>query len=296
MNKIAFGALLSILLLLPACAPSEEEITSRVSEAVQKTSEALEPPEPIVIRETVEIPIEVIAEVTVEVTRFIEVPVTVTFTPGPSPTSTITPTPTNTPTLTPTPTPFNVYGCTNLRSVSNFWNIKGDDVETKLYPEYDKLDGVCVKFYGSEDIGIVATDYGWLGLHKSLDFTFVIDDFSPEGVRSVPTYSTIWGIWEVKRSGEYNIHLRRVEPFTDLQQPIEDDGFYMVGQDWDISPGQWKSLWPPGTVDNCYWARTNPDTGDIKDNHFGQAGVFVRMYEGDLFESDDCAPWVFISP
>lgn len=251
----------------------------------------------------VEAQIEVTREipVTVEVTQIVQVPVTVTFTPGPSPTPTetptptITPTPTVTPTLTPTATPFNTYTCVNLRSVSNYWNIKTDEAGTRLFPEYDKLDGKCVKLYGSETIGVVATDNGWLIL-TPIDFKFTVDDFTPTGVRGVPMYSAIWGIWKVNGSGDYEILIRRIESFTDMQQPIEDDGFYMVGQDFDISAGQWKSLWPPGTVDNCYWARSNPDTGDIRDNHFGQAGVYVRVYEGDLFETDDCAPWIFISP
>jgi hypothetical protein len=266
--------------LLSACS-SESEITPEIIEVTR------------IAVVTKEVTREVEVEVEVEVTRIVEVPVTVTFTPGPSPTPTETLTPTVTRTSTPTPTPFRTSGCVNLRSVANFWNIEKADADEKLFPTYDSLDGKCVKFYGSQSLGIVTTDFGWISL-SPIEITFIVDDLTPPGVRGVSNYSTVWGSWNVRSSGDYEVHLRRVEPFQDLQQPIDDDGFYMVGEDWDISAGQWKSLWPPGTIDNCYWARTNPNTGDIRTNHFGQAGVFVRIFDGDLFESDDCAPWVFI--
>lgn len=275
-----------LLLALAACGaqePPEQAVTPvEVTRLAQVTSEV-----------TRQVP------VTVEVTRVVEVPVTVTFTPGPSPTPTITPTPT--PTLTPTPTvtpsptatPFSVAGCVNLRSVANFWNIDREDYAERLYPTYDALAGKCVKFYGNKSIGVIATDYGWLS-YTSLHFIFLFDEKSPEGVTAVRDYSTVWGIWESLGEGRYRILVRRVEPFANLQQPIREDGFYMVGEDYDVAPGRWKSLWPPGVIDNCYWARTNPDTGRIKDNHFGQAGLYTRLYAGDLFESDDCAPWVYV--
>lgn len=251
----------------------------------------------------VEVQVDVTRQVVVtsEVTRIVEISVTIIFTPGPSPTPTetptptITPTPTLTPTFTPTATPFNVSSCVNLRSVANYWNISASDAESKLFPEYDRLDGKCVKFFGGGGLGVIATDFGWL-LISELDITLVVDSNTPAGISASPKYSTIWGIWDVTRSGEYRVLLRRVEPLPDLRQPVQDDGFYMVGQAFEISAGQWKSLWPPGTIDNCYWARTDPNSGNIRNNHFGQAGVYVRMYEGVLFESDDCAPWVFTSP
>ncbi len=283
-------AVFLIIVLAILCGRTPAEETPEATE-VAEVAGVVESPKEV----TRVVTQEVIKEVTREVTRIVEIPVTVTFTPGPSPTPTETLTPTKTPTFTPSPTPFQVYGCVNLRSVANFWNIEKADYEDRVYPTYDALDGKCVKFYGSESIGMVTTDYGWLSM-SFLDFPFEVDDMSPEGIRGVKEYSTVWGILESQGSGEYEILLRRVEPFPSLQQPIEDDGFYMVGEEFEISPGQWKSLWPPGTVDNCYWARTNPDTGDIRGNHFGQAGVYVRVYEGDLFETDDCAPWVFVAP
>lgn len=281
-NALILVAVVIILAIWICSTPSKESPPSDEEEKV-----AAQP---------VEVTRVVTQEITVEVTRIVEVPVTVTHTPGPSPTATITTTPTNTLTPTPSPTPFSTAGCVNLRSVSNFWNILKDDYDDHVYPTYDALDGKCVKFYGYEDLGIITTDYAWIGLMPYLNFDFVIDDDSPEGISGVKQYSTIRGILVSRGSGGYDILLRRVEPFDDLQQPIIDDGFYMVGDDFDISEGQWKSLWPPGTNDSCYWARTNPDTGDIRDNHFGQACIYVRIYTGDLFETSDCAPWVFIPP
>jgi hypothetical protein len=251
--------------------------------------------EPEIVKETVEVEVtrlaegakEVTREVTVEVTRLVEVPVTVTYTPGPSPTPTITSTPTVTPTHTPSPTPFNVRGCVNLRSPSNYWNLD-DEAFSEYFERYDEQ---CIKFYYSENLGVIATDYGWL---LGLDFEPIADEITPPDSEDLDLYSTVWGILDIKESGDYELTLRRVEPFEDLKQPMENDGFYMVGPENDVSPGQWKSLWPPGTVDACYWERTNPDTGNIKANHFGQAGIYVRIYTGDLFETDDCAPWVFV--
>jgi hypothetical protein len=302
MKKINISLLFLITIVLSACIAGQ----SQLADAVQKTLQAIESPTPFLIKETVNVPVEVtvqveitrLVEITreVEVTRKVEIPVTVTFTPGPSPTPTNTPTPTPSLTPTPTATPFNISGCTNLQSVPNYWNISTSEYGEKLFPFYEKYNGKCVKFYYKEGLGIIGTDYGWLKLFSKM-VTFVVDDMSPEGLTKAPVnYATVWGVWEEKSPGKYEIRIRRVEEYPPLQQPIEDDGFYMVGDEFVISQGQWKSLWPPGIVDNCYWARTNPDNGDIKDNNFGQAGVYVRLYDGDLFESDDCAPWVFVQP
>ncbi len=232
--------------------------------------------------------------ITQEVTRIVNIPVTVTYTAGPSQTPTNTSTPTQTATNTPSPTPFSTSSCVNLKSVTNYWGIKEEDKETRLFPTYDALDGRCVKFYAGAGNGVVATDLGWL-LWADIDIDIVSDDLSPTDVNLDKIYSTVWGIWSQVGKGQYEVLLRRVEPFPTLRQPV-DDGFFSVGDDFDMSAGQWKSLWFPGAEDSCYWARTNPDTGRIKDNHFGQAGVYMRVYDGDLFESDDCGPWVFVSP
>ena len=296
MKKVTFLSSMLMVLIVAGCKPSNMEIAL----AVEGTLQAIDTATPVIIMETVEIPVEVTAEVEVtrliEVTRKVEFPVTVTYTPGPSPTSTDTTTPTPSLTPTATPTPFNVAGCMNLQSVPNYWNIDEDEYKDKLYPFYNKYNGKCVKFYFKDGLGIIGTDYGWLKPISRL-VTLIIDEASPaEITKSFVDYSTVWGIWKEKSPGKYQILLRRVSQYPPLQQPIEYDGFYMVGDDYDISAGQWKSLWPPGTVDNCYWARTNPNTGYIKDNHFGLAGIYVRLYEGDMFESDDCAPWIFVSP
>lgn len=277
-----FLAIISIILV--SCSGEQIAETIEVTRISEITQE--------VTRE-----VEITVEVTKIITKEINVPVTVTPTPGPSltptatDTPTITPTSTLTPTFTPSPTPFKVYGCQNLRSVTNYWNIDKENYPERMYPTYDALDGKCVKFYGSENLGVIATDMGWLSL-THLDFNLTEDDKTPDDIE-IKTYSTIWGVWEKEGEGEYKIRIRRVDPFTNLQQPIEDDGFYLVGEKGDIGAGRIKSLWPPGTIDNCYWARTNPDTGGIKANHFGQAGVYTTIYEGDLFETSDCTPWVY---
>lgn len=291
--------LVVISFIISSCSTDTDQV---VVKAIELTLQAIDSPTPWVIHETVEVPVieEVIVTQIVEVTKEIqivkEVPVTITFTPGPTPTPTITPSPTPTATFTPTATPFRVASCVDLLSVSNYWNIETSEYDDKLFPFYEKYNGKCVKFYYSGKLGIFGTDYGYLTLLKKM-VTLELDEFSPTNVRKpFANYYTMWGIWVQKDKGKYQVLLRRVEEFPKQQQPILEDGFYMVGDDFDVSPGQWKSVWAPGTQDDCYWARTNPDTGNIKDNHFGLAGIYVRLSSGDMFESNRCAPWIFIKP
>lgn len=280
MRKTIFLLFFIVSLIISGCSNS-------VDESVQQTLLAMDTPTSQIIEKTIEVTAEVTVPVTVEVTKIIEIPVTVTFTPGPSPT------PTNTSTPTPSPTPFGIGGCIGLQTPANYANIKTSEYDETVYPFYDKYDGKCVKFFYSRALGIVGTDYGWIS--ELFDISFYTDDQSPSDYRNGPSnYSTVWGIWTVDTPGDYSVLLRRVDEFPKNQQPIMNDGFYTIGKDFTKSAGQWKSIWPPGTVDNCYWARTNPDTGDIKANHFGLAGIYTRLYEGDMFESDDCAPWIFV--
>ncbi|OQX61139.1 MAG: hypothetical protein B5M51_08610 [Anaerolinea sp. 4484_236] len=222
--------------------------------------------------------------------------VTATNTPGPTltPSNTFTPTATNT--FTPTATPWNVANCTNLRSAPNYWNLTtSSEKEENLYPFYEKYSGRCVKLYFQNDLGVIGTDYGRLRL--VLDVSLIIDDMSPVNITEIPTnYSIVWGIWEETSTGRYEVKIRRVDEYSALEQPIMQDGFYMVGEEYEVAPGRWKSLWPPGRKDDCYWARTNPDTGNIKANYFGLAGTYINLYNGDMFESDGCDPWVYVQP
>ena len=231
---------------------------------------------------------------------------TSTITPTPS----LSPTPTITPTPTPTATPFGTSGCVNLKSHPDYWNlwhensITGDEAEKSIQAYYDSFDGKCVKFFAWNWTRVVTTDY-LISLSRA---SLCIDNFTPRDVadatqmhsssyvddyRVANNYSTAWGIWNVIESGEYEVLLRRLAPFSTHQQPIIDDGIYNVGSESEIIPGQWKSIIPS---EDCYWARINPSTGNIKQNHYGVGGIYVRLYEGDLFKSKDCAPWVFVQP
>lgn len=296
LKKIGIGLLgiLVLLLLIAMCTGNgtNEEI----------------PNETVVVEVTriAEGSIEVTQEVTVEVTRLIEVPVTVTFTPGPSPTPSNTPTPTITPSPTVTPTPFSIAGCRNLSlgltARGDYYNLESKEFKEKYYLKYD---GLCVHVFSGGGAGVVDTNYISLWDWPTL----ASDDITPqsvlenveekeytllEGTYLTPKfYSSLWGVYSYE---SHTIALRRIEPFEENQQPVaaEGDGFWLVGQDAEMAPGQWRSIVPPGEIDDCYWARTNPNTGDIRDNHFGQAGGFVRVYEGDLFESSGCGPWVFV--
>jgi hypothetical protein len=67
------------------------------------------------------------------------------------------------------------------------------------------------------------------------------------------------------------------------------DGFYLVGV--DIAPGVWRSN---GTGTHCYWSVTTR-TGDIIDNHFGQAGGTAYIpASGFQVEFNTCGTWTFI--
>jgi len=72
----------------------------------------------------------------------------------------------------------------------------------------------------------------------------------------------------------------------------KSDGFYVVGE--EIMPGVWRST---GAGDGCYWERLSGlsgEFGDIIANHFGNAGVTVRIRSSDAaFSSDRCGPWEY---
>lgn len=67
------------------------------------------------------------------------------------------------------------------------------------------------------------------------------------------------------------------------------DGFYLVGK--NIAPGVWKSN---GTGPGCYWSVTTA-TGDIMNNHFGQAGGTAYIPpEAFQVEFNGCGTWSFL--
>ena len=259
---------------------------------------------------TVEVPIEV------EVTRIVEKVITVTFTPTPVHTSTststptITPTPTitstptrtptSTPTVTPTPTatPFKLSQCVDFK-LTRFPGLPGkvDAEELKAY------DGKCIHSYYEKSLGtiyLVPVDH--LN-HGNIGVTFKKDAETPEDVSAIlsTTYGEVWGIFDQNQNAglmelDGNILLRNITEFEVNKSP-KIEGLFAVGAGLDMAPGMWKSGMLPTDSDNCYWARLNPNNGSIRDNHFGIGGMTIRVYEGDIFETNgNCSPWFYVGP
>ncbi len=244
-----------------------------------------------------------------------EVPSTDIPTETNTPTETITviPTDTNTVTVTPTntitPTPYDVSSCIDLPNHPDNWNLwftamTGDKRRSITNPFFDNFNGKCVRFFGGSDIGFTSVDRFYL----TVSFDLVIDEFTPVSAADatyiksssyvgdrlmLSSYSAAWGIWNVIESGDYEILLRGVEPNPYQQEPIPDDGLFNISAESEYSPGQWKSIRPS---EDCYWARLNSSTGNIIQNHLGIGGIYINLQEGDLFESKNCAPWVFVQP
>ncbi len=243
---------------------------------------------------TQQVPVTVQVPATVIVYQTVPVPVTVivtpTFTPGPSPTPTITPTPTSSPTPTPSPTPFRVGNCLDFKL-----NYTATTTAENLIEQLKRFDGRCVKVLYIPGEGKYTVDM----LLSNSNMGILTDKQSPP-IPKNPAY--IYGIYYM-RGTEKNpdkndkILLRRVDVLPSNQRPILSEGRYTVGKDGQMSPGIWKSAQLPTDTDSCYWARLNPNSGDIRDNHFGIGGITVRIYAGDIFETNaNCLPWVYLGP
>jgi hypothetical protein len=242
--------------------------------------------------------------VTVVVTQFItvtvEVPVTVTptptpvNTPTPTNTPTITPTPTNTATPTPTPTPFSIARCRDLQI-----KLTATMTDEQIQTQFDSYHGQCVRLIFDPQYGDLATTDLMLYLTK---LQLKEDAITPTGMKALEEYSSVWGIFLAAGQPPDNttsdiLLLRRVDVLPKNQAVIHDEGLYSVGKDGEMAPGVWKSALLSTDTGSCYWARINPDTGSIKANHFGVGGVSVRVYEGEVFETNDsCTPWYYVSP
>jgi len=128
------------------------------------------------------------------------------------------------------------------------------------------------------------------------------DKDTPPDVVPPKQYSSVWGILLIAGQPPENTQsdvllLRRVDILPANQAPIHMSGLYRVGKESEIAPGSWKSALLPTATDSCYWERTNPVTGDIIANHFGIGGVGIRLYEGEVFETNpDCLPWYYVGP
>lgn len=266
---ILITSLIFILVLLGACVPKPEQIAPYVEQTLAswptQTAYPTYTPNP-------------------------------TFTPANTATAIIkivTPTSTPTPefTATPKPTlpPFNVANCVNFTLPS--------------LPEADKdvfdgilrdLVGKCVKFYFDGDEYILGTDLVYMAR-----IVIVADSETPPDVKRPDAFGEIWGMLDapLKDGDAWRIRLRKASEYPKNQQPITGEGLYAVGTDKEISPGIWKSGVNPTWTSSCYWARINPTTGNIKANHFGVGGITVRVYEGEIFETnDDCLDWYYLGP
>jgi hypothetical protein len=204
-------------------------------------------------------------------------------------TMTNTPTPENTSTPTPTWAPFNQSGCIEFTFPSV------TEADKKLFDEkLQALVGKCVKFFFDGKEYVLGTDLIYMS-----NASVIADDLTPPDMAVPDAYSIVWGILDEpsKKGGAWRIYLRKAEVFKDNQQPIFSADLYTVGVEGDMAPGAWKSGVHATWGSDCYWARINPNTGDIKDNHFGVGGTTVRVYEGDVFETNvDCLNWYYVGP
>lgn len=203
----------------------------------------------------------------------------------------VTPTSTPTPeyTFTPKPTlpPFNIANCVNFT--------------LPALPEADKdvfdgilkdLIGKCVKFYFDGDKYILGTDLVYMSR-----MVIVSDSETPTDAIRPNAFGIVWGILDapLKEGDAWRLRLRKAVTYPKNQQPISGEGLYTVGKDKEIAPGRWKSGVNATWTSSCYWARINPETGNIKANHFGVGGITVTLYEGDIFETnDDCLDWYYV--
>ena len=271
-NMFKLPFLILALCLLVACAPSPQAIET----AIAQTQAAWTPVPTQTPQETI--------AVTVIVTKI----VTPTFTSTPIFTATNTNTPTITSLPTLTPTPFGTSGCIDMEINIT---VPSDNYEAHLIEQRNTYDKKCVRliyvpengYYSPKSLVTVIGLSYYRGEIKR-------DEYTPANVKSPTKYSYVWGIFQAPNI----LLLRRVEELPVNQYPI-DEGLYNVGND-GIAPGVWKSSYAPAETDSCYWARINPQTGAIRENHFGIAGMSVRVYDGDIYEIEGCGSWFYIGP
>ena len=274
-------ALTLLVFLLTACAPSEASIQTAIAEtqAVWTAIPTQTPAATIAIK--------------IGVTRIVIVTATYTSTPLNTPTVTNTSTATPSPTLS--PTPFVVSGCRNM---SYNIPVPNPNFVELLNERINSYDGKCVKLIYDPKEGYVSPE-NFLTVFASNNFrvqkmlTITQDSETPAGVKAPTAYSVVWGVFKAPNE----LLIRRVDPLPKNQSPIHAEGLYTVGEDAQLAPGTWKSALAPTETDSCYWERTNPTTGDIKANHFGIGGISVRIYEGEIFQTDaECLPWYYVGP
>lgn len=294
-----------VFLFLGSCTPQSSPV--EVTRVVNEVSE-IEVTRLIEVTRNVEVTVEVLKEV--EITRVVERLITPTFTPTSINTPTVTPTPSITPTPTqtatatptntppPTATPFNVSQCVDF-VLTRFPGLPGKVDEGEL----SSYDGKCIHSFYQKSLGsiyLVPIDH--LN-HGNIQVEFKKDAESPEGVRTAVSapYGEIWGIFEQDSNAglmesDGDILIRQLVEFAANQSPIIS-GLAEVGVEAEMAPGSWKSALLATETSDCYWARLNPSDGSIRDNHFGIGGMIIRVYEGDIFETNgECGTWFYIGP
>jgi len=176
-----------------------------------------------------------------------------------------------------------------------FTEATSDEEMDKMISQYHNS---CIKLlFDPKDKSLNTTDL--MVSFRKLDI--IKDEISPTGVLPLSKYSYVYGIFIVGGMDNNNVSdkllLRRVDLLPENQKPIHNEGTYRVGAEFQVSPGVWKSALLPTWSNSCYYERTSPLTGNIIDNHFGIGGLSIRLYEGEIFETnDDCTPWVFVGP
>lgn len=309
-GRFDFIAVLLASLVLIACAPSEEAIQIAVQSAIQATADAM--PSNTPVPEPTDTP-TVTPTYTPQPTDTpapTDTPTpthTPTDTPTPSstptpsvtPTPSITPTPTETATPTPTATPFNISQCVDFK-LTRFAGLPGKIDEAEL----SSYGGQCIHSFYSKSFGsiyLVPIDYL---AHGNINVELVKDNESPDDAPSQVSspFGEVWGVFEhVPGAGfgesDGDILIRRLVEYPANQAPIAFSGLSAVGSASEMSPGQWKSALLPTETNSCYWARLSPSDGSIRDNHFGIGGMVIRVYEGDIFETNgDCGTWFYVGP
>jgi hypothetical protein len=139
--------------------------------------------------------------------------------------------------------------------------------------------------------------------HGNVKVELIVDGTSPPDAQARPAgrYGELWGIFEhIPNAGflqnKGRVRIRQLNLFPAEQAPV-NVGLHAVGPDGNIAAGLWKSGQQSTDTNRCYWARLDPASGRIRQNHFGIAGMTVRLYSGDVFETNEyCTPWFYVGP
>jgi hypothetical protein len=259
------------------------------------------PVEEKIILETEQTGADIMSEVIIETPT--DTPSTTeTFTPTITltPTLTQTPTETLTPTITPTPIPREAF-----QTLDGIY----EDVITNINDFIGRpIKVVAVAFDRSENIytfwspNFEESSFA----HLKISYNAIMSKEDLDDMYFGWVYGVIAGSYEHKIAittyERVQIEVIDIEKIEAEFLP-KPDGLFMVGEDPApkrltssyIAPGQWKSSLDK-TTSGCYWARI-ADDGRIIANHFGIAGITVRVLETDaVVEFSGCGRMFFAGP